>query len=453
MTKKRQTTTGQAHAKKTAPKASPKKRNVTDHLHGALTHLQSHVQDAVAQGKKYAPIVKQHGHAVHKTLMEKRHIWQSPRFIALSLFVLASTWIMSGRLFSQEDTPSVLNGTEIRPSVVIKASQAQPHAQHIILRGQTEPSRIVPLRTLGEGHVIDVLFDKGRIVKKDDIIIQLDPEDLPEQKKEAEAFLEEARIEYDASANLTVKGYRSQLNTAGARKKFYAATASLSRITYAIQHMSLRAPFDGILIERHAELGSYLKKGDQAGTIVDLDPLLLTAEVSEDDILRLQEQGDVTATLANGTTLKGALRYTSQAANEQTRTFRIEAEVDNPQHTIPAGLSAEMYIALDAVMAHNVKHSALTINDEGVIGVKAIDDTETIVFYPVTLIADTQEGLWLSGLPDTLHIVTRGQDFVNDGQHVQAFFEDDRPFVASSHHEPHADNVDSQPLTPEHSVQ
>ena len=63
--------------------------------------------------------------------------------------------------------------------------------------------------------------------------------------------------------------------------------------------------------------------------------------------------------------------------------------------------------------------TALTLNDLGVLGVRALDESDTVRFIPVTLLDGTPEGAWVSGLPDQVRVITVGQEFVVEGQKVE----------------------------------
>ena len=70
------------------------------------------------------------------------------------------------------------------------------------------------------------------------------------------------------------------------------------------------------------------------------------------------------------------------------------------------------------VMAHRVSPAVLTLSDQGVVGVKTVDADGVVAFIPVKMIGDTPEGIWLSGLPRRVTLITVGQEFVLPGQRV-----------------------------------
>ncbi len=61
----------------------------------------------------------------------------------------------------------------------------------------------------------------------------------------------------------------------------------------------------------------------------------------------------------------------------------------------------------------------MTLDDQGAIGVKAVDAEGRVKFHAVEVIEDTSEGMWIAGLPATLTLITVGQEFVRPGEKVR----------------------------------
>ena len=102
-----------------------------------------------------------------------------------------------------------------------------------------------------------------------------------------------------------------------------------------------------------------------------------------------------------------------------TRTFRIEGWLDNPNAKFPEGLTAELRLFMGSAHAHRVSPAVLTLDDKGVIGIKAVDEASAVVFHAVEILEDTTDGVWISGLPERLTLITVGQEFVRAGQKVE----------------------------------
>ena len=79
---------------------------------------------------------------------------------------------------------------------------------------------------------------------------------------------------------------------------------------------------------------------------------------------------------------------------------------------------------LRSVKAHIVSPAILTLGDKGRIGVKTVGQDGRVRFQTVEIIEQDEQGLWIRGLPDEAQVITVGQDFVLDGQLVEAVDEE-----------------------------
>ena len=58
------------------------------------------------------------------------------------------------------------------------------------------------------------------------------------------------------------------------------------------------------------------------------------------------------------------------------------------------------------------------LNDNGVVGVRVVENG-IVRFMPVQIVSDGPDGMWVTGLPDGVDVITVGQEFVSDGQRVK----------------------------------
>lgn len=103
------------------------------------------------------------------------------------------------------------------------------------------------------------------------------------------------------------------------------------------------------------------------------------------------------ARLASGQELVGQVTFISRSADDTTRTFRVEVEVPNADLAIRDGQTAEIIIAAEGTPAHLLPGSALTLNDAGDIGIRAVGEDNRAQFLPVGVLRDTVDGIWVTG--------------------------------------------------------
>ncbi len=121
--------------------------------------------------------------------------------------------------------------------------------------------------------------------------------------------------------------------------------------------------------------------------------------------------------MATGENKLGAIRFIAPRAEQTTRTFRMEVAIPNPDG-LPSGTSATVRIPKKGVMAHFVSTALLTLDINGVIGVKTVDDSGIVSFHPVKIVSSSPSGVHITGLPDNATIIVNGQGFVVENDKV-----------------------------------
>ena len=302
--------------------------------------------------------------------------------------------------------------------VRVKRLQASPRSRDIVARGRTGIKRMVDVRAEVMGRVAEAVAREGAFVERGDVLARLDLRDRPERLAEARALVAQRELEHEGAERLRAKGFRARTRTAEAAALLESARARLAAMEIALDRTVIRAPFAGVVERRHVELGDFVETGDPIARIVDRSPILVIAHISERDIGYLDSRTTARVALATGEEFEGQLDYVASMADEETRTFRVAFHAPNPELRIRSGITAELHIAVAAVPAHFVSPAMLTLNDDGELGVKSVNDRNRVEFHRVDIIRDEAAGVWLGGLPESLRIITVGQEFVRDGDPV-----------------------------------
>jgi multidrug efflux system membrane fusion protein len=340
----------------------------------------------------------------------------------------AVAWIASGALVDSP-APGGQTGTadtparEARFQVRVADLVAEPYVEEVSLLGHTRAARTVQIAAEIDGRVAEVLVEEGARVAAGQPIVRLEVNDLVARVEEAEALVEQRRIEYNAAQQLGQSGYSARTQVASALANLNAAQAMLTTARQQLAKTEITAPFEGVINERPSELGAYVRTGDPVGTIVDLDPIVLVVHVTERQVRDVQLGAMAHAELVTGDAIDGVIRFVSATADAATRTFRVEIEADNPDHLIMDGLTARVRIPGRQIMAHRISPAVLALADDGTIGVRVVGDGNVVEFVPVTLLEDTREGLWVAGLPERVTLITVGQEYVSAGQVVDPVYQ------------------------------
>jgi len=347
--------------------------------------------------------------------------------------------------------------TEKAVRVVALRSEAREIDSAVLLRGQTRANRQVQVLAETTSTVISEPLRKGAFVETGDLLCQLDPGPRPAQLeqakaslaeamarlpeaearlKEARARVSEAEINLRAARKLSETGFGSETRRVSAEAEMAAALAGVKsaeaqlKSTAAgieaaeaavdaaqleVDRLTITAPFEGLLESDAAELGSLMQPGALCATILQLDPIKLVGYVPETAVNRIMVGAAAQAQLVTGLQVEGRVTFLSRSADETTRTFEVEITVPNPELLIRDGQTASIQIGAEGTKAHLLPQSALTLNNDGQLGVRIVGTGNIVDFAPIRLLRDSADGVWVAGLPETADVIVVGQEFVTAG--------------------------------------
>jgi len=358
----------------------------------------------------------------------RKQIGERPWILAAAVALVVVLWMVSGSFGPEpiESSKTLVGGSSPAGTlsrVQVRNQIAEPVIRYISVYGQTEPLRTVELNSETEGRVETIVAKRGNRLKKGDVILRLDMRDREARLEQTRASVNQHQTAYRAQLKLQSQSYVSETQIAETLAKLETAKADLKRAKLDLEYMVIRAPFDGVLQERDVEIGDFVRAGDPVATFVDNTTIVVSGTISEQDarFVMVNEPGN--ATLATGQKISGRISYISPVADPSTRTFLVELAVDNEAGDLPAGVTAEMQIPGGSTMAQKISPSLLTLDADGVVGVKVVDELNRVVFYPVELAVSKPDGVWVTGLPETARVITVGQGYVEVGQEVEPEFE------------------------------
>ncbi|MBO6804180.1 MAG: efflux RND transporter periplasmic adaptor subunit, partial [Thalassospira sp.] len=239
------------------------------------------------------------------------------RLIAILLVVGTVIWIGSAYLTGGDETTEQTSASDATTenkaakttaSVRTITSHAVDHVDHLRITGRTEAVISVEISAETEARVIEVGAIKGQAVQKGDLIVRLDTGDRQARVAKARALVAQRELEHSAAESLAQKNYRSKTGVAQALALLEEARADLMIARTELGNTEIRAPFDGIVEERPAEIGDLLSIGDRVATLMQGDPMLVVAHVPEHSISAIDLGQLASVTLFDGSTHDGIVR-------------------------------------------------------------------------------------------------------------------------------------------------
>ncbi len=272
-------------------------------------------------------------------------------------------WMVSGSLVDKDESPQSESALATLSSVTVLNSNAILKSKTIKASGFTEADKFIQVRAEIGGRVISTPFKQGDYVKEGDLLCKL----------------------------------------------YIAGREAYPKIV---------APFSGYLESLRVDKGDYLNTGGICASLIDSNPMLLIADIAEKEIADIDIGANSMARLISGDEIMGKVSFIATSADRNTRTFRVEIQVDNKEGTIRDGVSAEIYIESKEVFSHKISPAILSLNDQGKLGIRTVDENNSVEFREIEILEDTTEGLWVSGLNENERIITLGQEYVFQGQTV-----------------------------------
>lgn len=353
---------------------------------------------------------------------------------ACAIGVLVVIWLATGQLREQPEPPAkniaeqnsrVAAMAEERPPTRVQVAtiHASERARLLTIRGRTQNKRSVVVQSQIGGLVVDRPVERGDHVNEGDLLCSISVEDREAMLHEAEATAEQAKIEYEGSLKLSKQGLQSETVIAQTKARLAAAEASLEQARLDIKRLSISAPFDGVVERVHMEMGQFVTPGSSCVTLVDLDPMLLVGQVAETELPFVKPGLVANAQLPTGRQVQGVVTFVAKTAEQGTRTYQVEMHIENHDLTVPSGVTAQIVLPVETVLAQKISPALLVLDDEGALGVRTINSDNVVAFNKVSIVNDEPDGIWVTGLPDIAQIIVVGQQLVVAGERVESTHE------------------------------
>ena len=312
-------------------------------------------------------------------------------------------------------------------SVRIEVVTAQNMPIEVPLRGRTKAKSAVEVVAQTGGIVQTVAVKKGDSVKAGDTLCTLDQGARKLAVDQAQAAVDQAQTAYNSNLELVKKGVAAPNTTLAVEAQLKGAQAQLQNAQLELGRTVIKTDVAGVISDPLINVGSMLGMGQTCATVVELDPMLFVASVPEARIQYARLGLKAAVTTITGDKAEGTVSYIAPTADDATRSFPVEIDLPNADLKLRDGITAEAVVNVGTAPVHVLKQSMLTLDDTGVLGIRTVESGSKVAFHPVTIIRDTRDGVWVTGLPFKINVITVGQEFVQPGQIVDAKTADGEP--------------------------
>lgn len=271
-------------------------------------------------------------------------LWKNlPRFILLLMFI--TFLILLGFIYWQKGLIAAEKASSMaqeRPPVntVLYKLQPQQIQDKINLPGSIEPWTRLELFAKVAGSITEVLVQEGDVVKKGDILAQIETNDYLIALKRAKAAYKLAKAEYDRDKSVFSKGVIPRAELDLSETSLETAKADVENAELMLSRCTIAAPMDSVIRRLDAKIGLLLSVGDPVAEILHIDRVKGVVGIPESDITAIRKLNEVDVTLKalDDLTVRGQKHFLAPAPDTAARLYRLELEIDNHNGDILPGM-------------------------------------------------------------------------------------------------------------------
>ena len=239
------------------------------------------------------------------------------------------------------------------------------------------------------GQVQEILYDVDDYVEKGAVLVVL--KDTEHQArvvraaadlKESVARLEEARDNHKRTQEVYAKQLvaesamdQAEAGLKSAKARFEAAQAGLSQAREQLEYTRIRAPYAGIVTERHAQPGEIAQPGRPLLSGVSLDRLRVSVDVPQSLVPRIRQFGKARVQMPEGGSVEAQKLTVFPFADPGSNTFRVRLELPKGtgglfpgmfvKSSFITGVAEELVVPVSAVVQRSEVTGVYVVDDEG----------------------------------------------------------------------------------------
>jgi membrane fusion protein, multidrug efflux system len=326
--------------------------------------------------------------------------------------------------------------------VALGKAERRPTPLRFDTLGTVQALSTVTIRSRVESQIIEVAFEDGALVNKDDVLFRLDSRGIEAQVKQAEGNLarsvaqfEQAQrdvkryeqlIASDAGSRLNVETSKTQVATLAAQ--IQADQAALDNLRVQLSYYTIRAPISGRMSVAALKEGNIAKTGDTSvplATLNQTSPIYVAFAVPQRLITRLRDsQKDDSAYVSvtpqgSSKVFRGKVTMLDNNVDATSGTLTVRAEFPNEDEGLWPGVLCNVRVVFkveqDAVIVPRAavqtgqKGTFVFVVDQGVARIKSVSVDRTM--DDIAIISE--------GLTGDETVVTDGQLLITDGVKVE----------------------------------
>lgn len=266
-----------------------------------------------------------------------------PRFVLLLMIILIIALFMTisdKKSAIQAEQEAAIKQERPPVNTVVMEVLPGPISNKINLPGSIEPWTRLELISKIAGSIEEVLVQEGDSVKKGDIIARLESDDYRIALDRAEAAYKLAKADFERDKSVYAQGVIPTAELDARETNMQTAKADLDNAMLLYKRCTIKAPISGVIRSLDAKVGLYLGIGDPIGRILQIDKVKAVIGIPESDVTAVRNLPtvDLTIQALDNFQVVGKNHFVSSSPETAARLYRMELEIENPDHHILPGM-------------------------------------------------------------------------------------------------------------------
>ena len=241
---------------------------------------------------------------------------------------------------------AALGGSEKRALITAFATETSLFEHNIEVQANIKTRQNVLMYPEFTGRLIKLYVSEGQSVKKGALLAVIDDAGIQDQLEQMKLQLELAKTTFERTQRLWEQQIGSEMMFLEAQTRYKAAQKQVDQMRQQLAKTKIYAPFNGIIDEIPARLGSNLVPGmTPILRIVNLKSMYAEADVPETYLTNIIKGSKATVTIPVVNQIQTtAIQQTGNFITPSNRTFRVEAALENPDNLIKPNLNARLSV-------------------------------------------------------------------------------------------------------------
>ena len=316
-------------------------------------------------------------------------------------------------------------GGEAAVPVEVTSVERRSISSFIETNGTLEAENEVDIVARVAGPIVRLEAEETMVVSRGDLLARIDPSEIEAQTEMSRVALDEARLAFERAERLKQDELVSAEGYDSAKAAFESAEAQYEGNAIQLAYTEIRAPFDGLIVDRYIKFAQHVSVGDRLFRISDFDPLLCRIQVPERNLsqLRKGQRAYLTVGAWPGERFEAEVLRLSPVVDAATGTVRVTLEVAAKGKLSP-GMFASVYLETETRDgALVIPRAALALDSIGdtvyVAGDGAAERREVTLGFREGDLVEIVDGVAEGEL-----VVSVGQDGLSDGTPIQVLAAD-----------------------------